>query len=709
MFRPARIVPNTLDPALDGLDWDVINAIFASSLDPSSPASVVTSEEIASLLERLDNLIEKEAEEVEKQVADESRNIKGVRSKAKSKGREDAAISNLQGGKSAQDAAKRWAENGNQIANEDADRQDEKMEARKVRTGMGTKMKRVLVRSLGLPLDEDDEQEVMTEAQELGEESQESVSQVTSEVWKTASASQSRLPDTASINPPTATVDLGLKPASPSKSPSLTKSKPSTDLNVPVANIPIRVFPWSPVPKRPSGRKRLVYHSSRRWQYEEVVHSDEETQRDDEDSAMVWVLNGCVDKIVSPDIEGGFKEGKMAGEAMINVGAEADEGAVVAEKFEAKTEEVGSTPEKTERTFRTPLTPEPEPTPRSRTSRRTVKKHPTMTTQEGRTTGSPINGMQTPPSTSEMNRMLDISSPSVTLDSRLPKNDRLPNASQVSKRKRTTLSSSSYLPTPSSTPAVRSARTGCSTEDPAPVRRNHYPGAREDMEVSDYLPLGRPHSSSPESTAAPLSTKINNLPTLQNHSHSLSQSGPDPAPASQDDSSVTYREHRRKRRRVEEWLDETKDPATALGRDAGENSQPGCAADVAQGSPRRHRVLPTERGLPGSPSKNRPTHATSLSAIPLPFMLSTIPSSSAPSASKRPPTLVQSSQFSRSTSASGSVGDSTRLERDEKQLRMIKMLRALRPDLATPSTQRLSQGGSQASGTVNRPSQGRTQ
>ena len=44
IFRPKRIVPNTLDPRLNGLDWMCINRMFSNCLHSSTQSSASSSQ-----------------------------------------------------------------------------------------------------------------------------------------------------------------------------------------------------------------------------------------------------------------------------------------------------------------------------------------------------------------------------------------------------------------------------------------------------------------------------------------------------------------------------------------------------------------------------------------------------------------------------------------------------------------------------------------
>lgn len=705
MFKPTRIIPNTLDPSLDGLDWDVINAIFAPCLDPSSPASVLTPEEIENLLNRLDRLSKGEMRDA----------------KVQGKGKQDAAISNLEGGTSVMIAAKRWAENGNQVGGEDEDqglqtkgKEEGAEKARKERLGMGARMKRVLLKALGLPILEDwdeDEDEAMDGTQEHSAESQESVVRAANEVWKHISARENCDRPTRIERSTSPGILRSQKPSSPSKPRSFaSKSKPSlsklssvTERHVPIAHIPVRVFPWSPIAKRPSetSTKRLKYDSSRTRLYEEEVHSDEETQRDGSGSAMEWVMAGCKDKVGSSDVEAGGEdamdvdaEERVAGiEARGMTGQE--DGMVEEAEPEAEVVRVVGTPKKSNRAIGMPLTPEPEPeVPRPRKKGRNRSK---TIVQEDYGYNRLTKRMQIPPPTApNAKKTFHHSPPPEPSSSNLSRHTQPASASHILKRKRD--ATSSHLQTPSSTSAAISALPGQPTTDPASLKNERAHPARERLDTFDFLPCTNPLPSPIPDLTTPILANVNNRPSPQHHSHAQFESQFNPALASQDDSEATHVEHRRKRKRIEKWLDEDRSDAT-VGRDLEENTRfmgQHSASDVLPGSPQRRCILPKDRSVPASPAKSkvRPTPTTS---TPLPSILSIIPFAVNPSSSQKHSTSVEISPLSQrplqsvgSSGTGGTLHRRARTEEDENEYRILKLLRVLRPNRAGSRSTQIS-------------------
>lgn len=651
MFRPTRIVPNTLDPALEGLDWDVINVIFASSLDSSSPAAHLTEEDIEDLLNRLDRLSEREMRDAMVQ----------------GKGRDDAAISNLEGGSSALKAASRWAENGNQVGGEEENQMggQKTKEKRKARRGMGSRMKRVLLRVLDLPMledwDEHDEGE-MDETQEISEESQESVLRAASQVWKSASADPARVEGTTSNRqiPPS---ELASSSSKPLRSSTILSS--STERHVPIVNIPVRVFPWSPAVKHPSrsSTKRLKYDSSRTRLYEEEVRSDEETQRDGSGSAMDWVLSGCKNKVESgsSDVEEGEngmdldEVGRDSGvQSMIMIGKQIGMG-----EPEAEASMGGGTP-KTSKNMRMPLTPEPEP--EHRRPRKKVDHLPKTALQKDHDHHRLTKRARSPPLTPpNVKKTLHPYLPPDPSGSCLPQHNQFTTTTHTSRRR----------------------RSGPSSVPTAP-----------ELPIAAIPPLPDRHMLDPTSDSAmsPLSTIINHRPSSQHHSQLQSIPHFDPALASQDDSEATHMEHRQKRRRIEEWLGEESIEST-FGRGLEENTRsisPHSAFDDLKGSPRRHRMLQKERSPAKPKVKPAPLPSTPLPSTPPPSLLSNVPFAPGAASSQKCSMPTGSSRTFRPISETasttrGSSGRRVRTEADERDVSIIKLLR-VKSGRARPSS-----------------------
>lgn len=659
MFRPARIVPNTLDPALEGLDWDVINVIFASSLHPSSPAAHLTEEDIEDLLNRLDRLSKREMRDAMVQ----------------GKGKQDAAISNLEGGISAAKAASRWAENGNQVGGEEENQTGGRKTKRKgkARKGMGSKMKRVLLRVLDLPMleDWDDDDEGETDGtQEISQESQESVLRATSEVWRSGSADLVRHEGTT-YSPRIAATSPSSRQISPSKlASSSSKLRPSSTIlssaaerHVPVANIPVRVFPWSPA-KRPSGSsmKRLKYDSSRTRLYEEEVRSDEETQQDGSGSAMEWVLDGCKNKVGSGSSDEGGEYGMNVDEDGRDFGAHSR--VMIGKQVgmgepEAEIVRGGGTPKKS-RAMRMPLTPEPEPA--HRRPRKKMQHHPKTAFHEGHDHHRSAKRTRNPPPIPLNTKTIHPHSSPEPSGSHLPQHNQFATASHTSMR-----SEISYQPTAPGLPIA-----------------------------AIPTPLGRHmQDPTPDSTVSPLAAIINHHPSSQHHSQPQSIPDFDPALASQDDNETTHMEHRQKRRRIEEWLGE-ESVESMSGRGLEENirsSSPRSASCDLKGSPRRHRILQTERSPAKPKVKLASLPSTPLPSTPPPSLLSNVPF--APNA-----TSAGSSQAYRPTSESasatrGSSGRRVRTEVDERDISIIKLLR-VKSGRAGPRSRELALPLSQA-------------
>jgi DNA cross-link repair 1C protein len=87
LFRPKRIVPNTLDPRLHGLDWTCIDRMFSHCLHPSAQSSASSSQLRLGVVTGHDRL-----------TADAQNDV-------------DVALKNLVGDGAA-DAAQRWADHG---------------------------------------------------------------------------------------------------------------------------------------------------------------------------------------------------------------------------------------------------------------------------------------------------------------------------------------------------------------------------------------------------------------------------------------------------------------------------------------------------------------------------------------------------------------------------------------------------------------------